>query len=70
MVPCRYERVNDYNEGLAVVEQNWRKGYVDTDGYEVSPVSYREAEMFRNGRLAACRTRQDSMATSTRRAER
>ena len=50
VVPCRYERVNDYNEGLAVVEQNWRKGYVDTDGYEVSPVSYREAEMFRNGR--------------------
>lgn len=42
--------MNDYNEGLAVVEQNWRKGYVDTDGYEVSPVSYREAEMFRNGR--------------------
>ena len=66
VVPCRYERVNDYNEGLAVVEQNWRKGYVDTDGYEVSPVSYRGAEMFRNGR----RTRQDSMATSTRRAER
>lgn len=47
---AKYDRVMPFDEGLAVVSENGRYGYVDTLGKVVVPLIYDEAASFRNGR--------------------
>lgn len=47
---AKYDRVMPFDEGLAVVSEKGRYGYVDTLGKVVVPLIYDEAASFRNGR--------------------
>ncbi len=48
-VPCRYDAVNYFSEGLAAVELDGKWGYIDKTGREVVPCKYDEIENFSEG---------------------
>ena len=52
IVPCKYDAVYDYSEGLAAVELNGKWGYIDKTGKEVIPCQYDDTWGFEDG-LAA-----------------
>ena len=39
-ISCRYDQVGDFSEGLAMVEINGKRGYVDKNGCEVISCKY------------------------------
>ncbi len=50
VVPCRYNAVANYQEGLACVESDKRKwGFVDPDGNEVIPCKWEDVGFFSEG---------------------
>ena len=57
VIPCQYDMVDDFSEGLAAVGSgeeygNYKWGFVNTDGEEVIPCQYIDANPFSEG-LAA-----------------
>lgn len=52
---AKYDRVTQFDEGLAVVSENGRHGYVDTLGKVVVPLVYDDAVRFHNGRAAVAK---------------
>ncbi len=50
VIPCMYQYVAPFSEGLAVVEINRKYGYIDKTGKVVIPVKYDKAQSFRQGR--------------------
>ncbi len=52
VVPCKYDDVEDFVEGLAAVKLDGKWGYIDTTGREVIPFKYDYAGDFSEG-LAA-----------------
>lgn len=50
VVPCIYNAVTNYQEGLACVESDKRKwGFVDPDGHEVIPCKWEDVGFFSEG---------------------
>ena len=50
VVPCKYDWVQDFSEGLAMVrDENYKWGYIDKTGKEVVPCKYESAENFSEG---------------------
>ena len=50
VVPCRYNAVTNYQEGLACVESDKRKwGFVDPEGNEVIPCKWEDVGFFSEG---------------------
>lgn len=50
VVPCKYNAVTNYYEGLACVESDKRKwGFVDLDGNEVIPCKWEDVGFFSDG---------------------
>jgi hypothetical protein len=45
----QFERVNEYSEGLASVQQNGKWGYINTQGEQVLPCVYDYAGGFSEG---------------------
>ena len=52
VIPIKYDDAWDFSEGLAMVELNRKRGYIDRGGKEVIPFKYDDAWDFREG-LAA-----------------
>ena len=52
VVPCKYDDVDDFYEGLARVELNGKYGFIDQSGTEVIPCKYDDVVDFSEG-LAA-----------------
>ena len=50
VIPCKYDRISPFSEGLACVELNGKYGYIDKTGKEVIPLKYDFAWSFENGR--------------------
>lgn len=46
----KYEKLNNFHEGLAAVQHNGLWGYIDKEGNEVIPCQYESAEDFNNSR--------------------
>ena len=50
VVPPKYDEINqDFNDGLTVVRNGYRKGYINTNGEEVIPLEYELAGNFSEG---------------------
>ena len=49
IIQCKYDRVGDFQEGLAEVALNKKSGYIDKTGKEVIPLKYRYANNFSEG---------------------
>ncbi|MDR1170352.1 MAG: WG repeat-containing protein [Prevotellaceae bacterium] len=49
VVPCKYDYVWHFNEGLAAVKLNGKYGYIDRTGKEVIPLKYDYAYSFDEG---------------------
>lgn len=49
VVPCKYDGVENFSEGLAAVTLNGKYGFVDKTGAEVAPCKYDEVEEFSEG---------------------
>ncbi len=47
VVPCRYDEVRDFEEGLAAVQRGGQWGFVNKEGQEVVPCRYDEVRDFR-----------------------
>lgn len=52
VVPCEYDSVNNFHEGLALVEKLGQYGYIDTTGKLVIPLIYDAASDFSQGYAA------------------
>lgn len=50
VVPCMYDYVYPFSEGLALVELKRKFGYINAQGKTVIPLKYDQAWSFRNGR--------------------
>jgi len=50
VVPCMYDYVYPFSEGLALVELKRKFGYIDTQGKTIIPLKYDKAQPFKNGR--------------------
>lgn len=49
IVPCKYDQISDFYEGLAEVQLNDKMGFVDRNGKEVVPLIYDYAYDFSEG---------------------
>lgn len=49
IVSCKYDEVQEFREGLAVVRLDTNYGYIDTNGLEVISLKYRHALSFSEG---------------------
>ena len=49
VIPHKYERVQEFSEGLAAVSLNWKWGFIDKIGKEVIPIKYDYARSFSEG---------------------
>jgi hypothetical protein len=49
VIPCKYDDVEDFSEGLAPVELYGKWGFVDKEGKEVIPIKYDGAGSFSKG---------------------
>lgn len=54
IVPCIYDYIDNFSEGLAAVQKDWKYGYINTKGEVVIPLIYDGAEEFCEG-LASVR---------------
>jgi len=60
VVPCKYDKVNDFHEGMAKVSLNGKFGYVDKSGKVIIPLKYDEISIlatqndFHEGLAAVC----------------
>lgn len=45
----KYDRVDDFSEGLALVELNFLYGFIDKTGNEIIPLKYNDAKSFSEG---------------------
>jgi hypothetical protein len=52
IVPCKYDKVWEFERGFAHVELNGKQGYIDTTSKEVIPVQYDYAFLPSSGGLA------------------
>lgn len=52
VIPCEYDSVNNFHEGLALVEKLGQYGYIDTAGKLVIPLIYDDASDFSQGYAA------------------
>ena len=50
VVPCIYDSVHNFHEGLAEVERNKKWGFVDNTGREVIPCQYVSTMHFQEGK--------------------
>ena len=50
VVPCMYDYVYPFSEGLALVELKRKFGYINAQGKTIIPLKYDQAWSFRNGR--------------------
>jgi hypothetical protein len=50
-VPCRYDWVDRFYEGVAVIQLNGKYGFIDTTGHEVVPCRYNVVSRFQNNGL-------------------
>ncbi len=50
VIPCMYDYVYPFSDGLALVELNRKFGYINAQGKTVVPLQYDKAQPFRNGR--------------------
>ena len=48
VVPCKYDFVYDFLEGLAQVKMNGKRGYINKKGDVAIPFQYDTASSFRN----------------------
>lgn len=62
VIPCRYDYVSNFSEGLAAAqpEEDGMRGYIDKTGEVVIPCAYYSADDFSEG-LAAVRLEKDGM---------
>lgn len=49
IVPCKYDYVGNFYEGLAMVRLNGKSGFIDKTGKEVIPCKYNSASDFSDG---------------------
>ena len=49
LAPLKYDRMDDFSEGLALVEFNGKYGFIDTTGKEVIPLKYDWGDDFVEG---------------------
>lgn len=49
VIPAKYDKVNDYVEGLAAVEIGGKWGFIDKSGKEIVPAYYDGVYNFSNG---------------------
>lgn len=54
LLSCWYEKINDFNEGFALVKRDGKYGYVDINWNEAIPCVYKYAQEFREGLAAVC----------------
>ncbi|HAB50885.1 MAG TPA: hypothetical protein DCE80_01675, partial [Ignavibacteriales bacterium] len=40
VIPLKYDLADDFVEGLAMVELNGKRGFIDKEGKEVTPLKY------------------------------
>ena len=52
VIPHKYERVQEFSEGLAAVSLNWKWGFIDKTGKEITSLKYDSIDDFSEG-LAA-----------------
>ena len=52
IIPCRFEYVSHFHEGLALYKENGLSGFIDKNGNIVIPAKYEHTEhIFTNGIL-------------------
>lgn len=61
----RFDKVSQFEEGMAAVERNGRAGYVDTTGRLVVGLDYDKARKFSNGRAVVCKGDKQAMIDRT-----
>ena len=49
VIPCQFDYAGDFSEGLAIVEINKNKGFIDKTGKIVIPCKYRMVRNFSEG---------------------
>lgn len=49
LIPCIYEQVNDFSEGVAAVKENGIWGFIDLEGKYIIPPKYEQVENFSEG---------------------
>lgn len=49
VVPCKYDSVEPFCDGLSLVEKNGKYGYITPDGAETIPLQYDAAQTFSKG---------------------
>ncbi len=49
IVPCQYDSIENYCDGVAVVEKDGLEGVVDLEGNEILPCQYEYIDNYRNG---------------------
>ena len=49
IIPCIYEEVEDFSEGLASVKKDGKWGYINKDGKEIIPFIYDSVRSFSEG---------------------
>ncbi|MCL2510805.1 MAG: WG repeat-containing protein [Bacteroidales bacterium] len=52
VIPCKYDWAYPFSEGLAAVNHNGKRGYIDATGREVIPCKYERGEHFHEGLVA------------------
>ena len=64
VVPCEYEEVSSYCEGLAVVKKDGRYGVVNTDGELITPCVFDWISDYKNGFARAVKEGRDGVLDS------
>jgi len=49
IIPCKFEKVKSFSEGLAAVKQNGKWGFIDVKGNAIVPCKYKSVEYFSDG---------------------
>ena len=49
-MPIQYDYIGEFLEGLAIAQQNYKRGYIDNTGNIVIPIQYDYAWDFKNGK--------------------
>lgn len=49
IVPCQYDDIQEYCDGVAVVEKDGLEGVIDLEGNEILPCQYQYVDNYKNG---------------------
>ena len=65
VIPCKYDDVYSFSEGLAKVKLNDKYGFIDKTGAEVIPCKYDNADGFNQGKAKVALNRKWKYVTKS-----